>query len=129
MKTLYGGVVKLGEFIDHYLPYIIYMLEIMGIIIIIATSISAFVIYIKGVLAGNIQDDLIKVDFAKGLGMSLEFLLSAEVLKTIIVHTTDELIVLGVIMGLRIIVTFLPHWMHGSDKNQNSSHVKLDKAS
>lgn len=123
------GVMQLGEFIDRYLPYVIYMLEIMGILIIIATSISGFVIYIKGVLAGNIQDDLIKVDFAKGLGMALEFLLSAEVLKTIIVHTKDELIVLGVIMGLRIIVTFLPHWMHGKEKNSNTSHAKLDKAS
>ena len=129
MKTLYGGVVKLGEFIDHYLPYIIYMLEIMGIIIIIGTSIKAFIIYVKGVFSGQIQDELIKMDFAKGLGMSLEFLLSAEVLKTIIVHTTDELIVLGVIMGLRIIVTFLPHWIHGTEKNQGSSHVKLDRAS
>ena len=129
MKTLYGGVVKLGEFIDHYLPYIIYMLELMGIIIIIGTSIKAFVIYVKGVFSGQIQDELIKMDFAKGLGMSLEFLLSAEVLKTIIVHTKDELIVLGVIMGLRIIVTFLPHWMHGTEKNQVSSPIKLDKAS
>lgn len=119
----------MGEFIDLYLPYIIYMLEIMGILIIIATSISGFVNYIKGVLAGNIQDDLIKVDFAKGLGMALEFLLSAEVLKTIIVQTKDELIVLGVIMGLRIIVTFLPHWMHGKEKTSTTSHVKLDKAS
>ena len=119
----------MGEFIDHYLPYIIYMLEIMGIIIIIGTSIKAFVIYVKGVFSGQIQDELIKMDFAKGLGMSLEFLLSAEVLKTIIVHTKDELIVLGVIMGLRIIVTFLPHWMHGTEKNQVSSPIKLDKAS
>ncbi|MGB4590209.1 MAG: DUF1622 domain-containing protein [Clostridiaceae bacterium] len=119
----------MGEFIDHYLPYIIYMLEIMGIIIIIATSISAFIIYIKGILGGKIQDELIKMDFAKGLGMSLEFLLSAEVLKTIIVHTTDELIVLGVIMGLRIIVTFLPHWMHDTDKSHKKLPDKLDKAS
>ena len=102
----------LASFFDHYLPVVIYLLEFMGVVVIAITATKAFGIYLKGVLSRHIEDDQIKTDFSKGLGMSLEFLLSAEVLKTIIIQTKDELMVLGIIMGLRIIVGFLPQLMH-----------------
>ena len=102
----------LASFFDHYLPVVICLLEFMGVVVIVITATKAFGIYLKGVLSRHIEDDQIKTDFSKGLGMSLEFLLSAEVLKTIIIHTKDELMVLGIIMGLRIIVGFLTQLMH-----------------
>lgn len=113
----------LKTFIEHYLPTVIYLLEFMGIVVIVVTSTKAFLIYIKGILSRHVEDDQIKTDFAKGLGMALEFLLSAEVLKTIIIHTKDELLVLGIIMGLRIIVALLPQLMH-SGAHKDSSIFK-----
>lgn len=113
----------LALFIENYLPSVIYLLEFMGIIVIVITAVKAFMIYLKGILSRHVEDDQIKTDFAKGLGMALEFLLSAEVLKTIIIHTKDELMVLGIIMGLRIIVALLPQLMH-SGGHGNSSIFK-----
>lgn len=100
----------LEEFIHHYLPLVIYPLELMGILVITVTSLKAFFIYLKGILSRKIPDHTIKTHFAKGLGMGLEFLLAGEILKTVLIRTTDELIILAIIMGLRIIITFLLHW-------------------
>jgi uncharacterized membrane protein len=114
----------LATFIEHYLPTVIYLLEFMGIVVIVVTSTKAFLIYIKGILSRHVEDDQIKTDFAKGLGMALEFLLSAEVLKTIIIHTKDELLVLGIIMGLRIIVALLPQLMHSGSHKETTIFKK-----
>lgn len=114
----------LASTFSYYLTLVIYLLEVMAVVIIVITATKAFGIYLKGVLSKKVEDDQIKTDFAKGLGMALEFLLSAEVLKTMIIQTKDELMVLGIIMGLRIVVGFLPQLMNSGGHGKGSIFKK-----
>jgi len=114
----------LEHIIEEYLPLIIVPLEMMGIIVILVTSFKAFYIYLKGILSRKIPDHTIKTHFAKGLGMALEFLLAGEILKTILIRSTKELLILGIIMGLRIIVTFLLHWELKNEEAHKEVHNK-----
>ena len=44
------------------------------------------------------------------MAMSLEFKLAAEILKTVLVRTLDEIIILGAIILLRALMTLIIHW-------------------
>ena len=107
----------LEEIIHKFLPYIIYSIEILGIIIITGTAIFAFYIFIKGILKNSMKEHKINRTFFQGLGFGLEFLLAGEILKTIIIDNIPDLIMLTVVMSLRIIITFVLHWEAKSEEN------------
>ena len=100
----------ISELLHDIIPYAIYPLELMGIVIILISSLKGFYMYVKGIINRHVPDHLIKLDFARGLGVALEFLLASELLKTIISGTLDELLILVIVMALRIVFTFILHW-------------------
>ena len=61
----------LSNFVETVLPYIISMLEIMGIIIVTWSGIKAFVQYIQNSFFLNHYK--LQFDFANGLATALEF--------------------------------------------------------
>lgn len=107
----------LEELIHEFLPYIIYFIELLGIIIITGTAIYAFYIFIKGIFTKSMREHKINRTFFQGLGFGLEFLLAGEILKTIIIDNIPDLIMLTVVMALRIIITFVLHWEAKSEEN------------
>lgn len=108
----------------HALHYFILALEIMGIFIILVTSGKAFYKYTRCLMTVSISDRGIKVSIVKGMALSLEFLLAAEILKTITIGSERELIVLAAIMALRIVITFVLHW---EIKSEESHHALKEK--
>ena len=84
----------LNTVIENVLPYIIAVLELMGIFIVTWRGIKAFWRYIRNT-------------FAKGLSTALEFKMAAEILKTVLVREMSELVILGAIIVLRALVTIL----------------------
>lgn len=110
MNKIVGVYMDLQAVLHEVLKFVIYPLELMGVLIIIISSIRGFYTYMKGLFSKQIPDHIIKLDFARGLGIALEFLLASELLKTIIIGTLDELIILVIIMALRIVFTFVLHW-------------------
>lgn len=107
----------LEEMIHKYLPLVIYAIEILGIFIITGTAIYAFYIFIKGIITKSMREHKINRTFFQGLGFGLEFLLAAEILKTIIIDNIPDLIMLTVVMTLRIIITFVLHWESKSEEH------------
>ncbi len=95
-------------FLETIIPYITGALEAIGVFIITLASIRALFGFIKG--GFDFGDDEIKLDLAKALALSLEFKLAAEILKTVIVRTLDEFLILSAITILRIIISFVIHW-------------------
>lgn len=79
------------------------LLELFGVAILVFTAIKSFWYWIK-------QDARIRLDLAQGIALSLEFKMGSEVLRTVIVREWGELGILGVIILLRSILTFLIHW-------------------
>jgi hypothetical protein len=98
--------------IEHIVEVIasitIHILELMGIVIIIIGAIKAFYTFILNMITKrNIP---VKVELAKSLTLALEFKLGAEILKTVIVRSLDEMYILAAIILLRAILAFVIHW-------------------
>ena len=95
----------LNDLIEMVLPYIISILEIMGIIIVIWSGIKAFWQFIRNTFFKKNYD--LQYQFATGLATALEFKMAAEILKTVLVRDINELIMLGAVIVLRALVTIL----------------------
>lgn len=96
----------------HYLAVIIdvliLVLEFTGVLIIAFGSGRAILDMIKSRF--NFGNEDTKLTLAQSLALALEFKMGAEILKTITVRTLDELMILGAIVLLRVILSFVIHW-------------------
>ena len=82
---------------DLIINYSIILLEFIGSAIIVVTA----------------------LDLAQGIALALEFKLGSEVLRTVVVRSTSELLIAGAIVLLRAAMTFLIHW---EIKNEKAEH-------
>ncbi|MGL4344436.1 MAG: DUF1622 domain-containing protein [Cellulosilyticaceae bacterium] len=98
----------LEHMIAEFLPVIIHLLEVMGIIILTIGAFKAFFHYLRSLIAED--NYAIKHEFASSLAMALEFKLAAEILKTVLVRNLNEIFILGAIVLLRALITLIIHW-------------------
>ncbi|MGL6175359.1 MAG: DUF1622 domain-containing protein [Cellulosilyticaceae bacterium] len=98
----------LEHLIVEYLPIIIHILEFMGIIIITIGAFQAFYQYLLGFF--NKTPSSFKYHFANSMATGLEFKLAAEILKTVLVRSLNEIVILGSIIILRMLITLVIHW-------------------
>ena len=98
----------LEQLILFVLPPIISLCELMGIFVVTISAFRAFGVYCKGLVTHTPMD--IKFDLANGLATSLEFKMAAEILKTVLVQSLSELVVLGAVVLLRAILSLLIHF-------------------
>jgi uncharacterized membrane protein len=98
----------LEHIIELITPIIISVLELMGILVIIVGAAKAFYKFALGILTRRRFP--IKAEFAQSLTLALEFKLGAEILKTVIVRSLEEMYILAAIIILRAILAFVIHW-------------------
>ena len=98
----------LDNLIEVVLPYVISLLEIMGIVIVAYSAIHAFWEFIQNTFFH--QEFNLQYDFATGLAIGLEFKVAAEILKTVLVRDLKELLVLGAVILLRALLSILIHF-------------------
>lgn len=95
------------ENIEIYLTYFVeictVLLEFCGIVVLLAAAGKCFYQWIKGART-------LRLDLAQGIALSLEFKMGSEVLRTVVVREWEELGILGAIIVLRGVLTFLIHW-------------------
>ncbi|SJZ41485.1 DUF1622 domain-containing protein [Garciella nitratireducens] len=94
--------------LDIVVPIIIHLLEAMGVFIIFFSAVKAFFQYARRIF--DFSDESIKINFARALALGLEFKMGAEILKTLLVRTLDEMFILASVVIIRIILTFVIHW-------------------
>lgn len=75
-------------------------LEMIGLGILISAGIQCLLHYIHGIVR-------IRLEFAKKICLALEYLMAGEILHTMIAEDLHELVVLGAIIILRVILTFI----------------------
>ncbi len=90
-------------FFTHFAEICTILLEMFGVIVLIYTALKSFVQWIR-------HDSKIRLDLAQGIALSLEFKMGSEVLRTVIVREWSELGILGAVILLRGLLTFLIHW-------------------
>lgn len=108
---------------------IIHILELVGVLIIAYGSLKALYLLLKSKFAMN--DPSIKIILGEALSLSLEFKLGAEIIKTVVVRTMDELLILGAVVLLRVVLTFVIHWeveQAGENKELKEKIVDESKA-
>lgn len=92
------------ELFNKYLPILIHLFELMGILILTLGVFTAFYHYIQKRFFK--KDINIKYEFADVMITTLDFKLAAEILKTVTIKSMDELIILASVFIIRIIMTF-----------------------
>ena len=107
----------LEHFVEQFLEILIPLCELMGISIVAVSACTAFWQYAKS-LVFRIPSN-VKFQLANGLALSLEFKMAAEILKTVIIRDFEELLVLGAVIVLRALLSFLIHFEmhHAKEKN------------
>ncbi len=94
--------------IELVVPYMISVLEIIGIIIVFCSGVFGFWQYVQITFMKKKYD--LQGNLAKGLAMGLEFKMAAEILRTVLVQNLQELYMLGAIILLRALLSLLIHY-------------------
>lgn len=93
--------------IELYLMYFVevctVLLELFGVIVLVCVAIRSFIQWIR-------HDTRLRLNLARGIALSLEFKMGSEVLRTVVVREWEELGVIGAVIVLRGLLTFLIHW-------------------
>ncbi len=109
------------EVADNYLYYIVELctiiMELFGVIILAYTAVKSFIEWVK-------KDENIRLHLAQGIALALEFKLGGEALRTVVVREWSELGILGAIILLRGVLTFLIHWEIKNEKNEIAQNEK-----
>ena len=93
--------------IELVLPNIISVIELIGIFIVTIGTLKAFVYYLLDFL--HIKRYPVKHELANALATGLEFKMAAENLKTVLITSINELVILGAIILLRALLSFMIH--------------------
>ena len=114
----------LEHFVEVFLEILIPICELMGISIVAISAFTAFWQYAKGLIL-RIPSN-VKFQLANGLALSLEFKMAAEILKTVLVRDFGELVVLGAVIFLRALLSFLIHFeMHHARESNGKAPEKI----
>ena len=98
----------LEHLVELVLEFLIPICELMGIFIVAVAAISAFIRHLHSLATHSPSN--VKFQLANGLALSLEFKMAAEILKTVIIRDMNELLVLGAVIILRALLSFLIHF-------------------
>ena len=128
------------DIINNILYYVIWIIEIIGIAIIVFGTFYSLVKFAIGTYkrkkserCNKIPSPSIKLVLANYLALGLEFMLAAEILRTVTTNRElSEIMVLGAIIILRAAMSLLIYWELSyeekkeqiNEKKRNRSEVK-----
>ena len=95
----------LHTIVESFLPYAISVFEIIGILVVCGTGIRGFWQYCQSTFLRKELD--FETNLAKGLAVGLEFKMAAEILKTVLIQSMEEIYMLGAVILLRALLSVL----------------------
>ncbi|HEY7757079.1 MAG TPA: DUF1622 domain-containing protein [Nitrososphaeraceae archaeon] len=101
---------KMVFILEYYLTLITIVIDVAVGLVIGISAVWAFASFLKHLTMKN--DDLtvywvtIRTRLARGLLLALDFEIGSDILKTILVPSFTELIILGVVVAIRIILSW-----------------------
>ena len=92
------------ETVEEVIQVIVLVVEVLGGAVILFSVVAAVARYVVGLWPGREQPRLreVRLHMARSLLLGLEFLIAAEVLRTILRPTFQEMVILGTIVVIRI---------------------------
>ena len=103
-------------FLMYFVEFCTILLELFGVIVLITTAVKCFIKWIR-------HDSNLRLDLAQGIALSLEFKMGSEVLRTVVVREWSELGILGAVILLRGLLTFLIHWEIKNEKEDLEKQI------
>jgi uncharacterized membrane protein len=119
--TMEGVYLGAETILRYVVEFSTLLLEFFGICILVYTGIKSFILWIK-------KSDAIRLELAQGIALALEFKLGGEVLRTVVVREWAELGILGAIITLRAVLTFLIHWEIKNEKKELEPNNTIETA-
>jgi len=94
------------ELLGQVILIAVHMLEVFGAVIILYAGTGIFLRFLRTSKDGREA----RLTFARYLVFGLEFKLAGEILRTVIVRTMNEVIILASIIFLRATLNLIVHW-------------------
>ena len=94
--------------IETILPPMISILELIGIFVVFWSGLYGFWQYFQNTFRKKKFD--LQSNLARGLAMGLEFKMAAEILRTVLIQSLEELYMLGAVILLRALLSLLIHY-------------------
>lgn len=110
-------MLMLEHFTMQFITILIYVIDIIGVAIVFIGVTKSFIGYVKDTILKRNLNSKVKVELAQSMALGLEFKMAAEILKTVLVQSMSELAILGSIILLRALLTFLIHIELKSNNN------------
>lgn len=101
-------VYAVQHFVHDITKFMIYILELVGLFIILYSSVMTFSRFLK--LKYNQTSTDIRIRLGRGISFALMFYLAAEILRLILIREYKDLFIVGAIIVLHVIVTVLIAW-------------------
>lgn len=95
---------NLEKVIEVALEIVVPVLELAGLFIVAEAAVASFVRYIYALVAQKKVH--VKGRLAAGLLLGLEFMMTAEILKTLVVRELNDILILGGVVILRAVLAF-----------------------
>lgn len=93
--------------------YVAYSLEIVSIIIVAYSGAKTLVKYL--LTKFEFTDKNAKIEFSRALEMALAYMMGAEVLKSLIAHSKEQLMILGALILMRAAIALILHFETEAD--------------
>ena len=109
----------LENILTQVTQYSILILEVVGVVVIMATA-------VRCMIAGIKRNHIVPLMLGKGIALALEFMLASEVLRTVVSPDTKDLIAVGVTL-LRGAMTVLIHWESKNEESHEARHANSEQ--
>ena len=116
----------LHAIIQNFLPYAISVFEIIGILVVCCAGVKGFWQYCQSTFMKKKVN--FQVDLAMGLAVGLEFKMAAEILKTVLLQSLDEIYMLGAVILLRALLSLLIHFELNAHKKKENKETEGDES-
>ena len=106
----------LHTFLEWVLPYMISVFELVGVFVVCWSGLHVFWQFFQNAFLRKRFD--LQTNLAKGLSIGLEFKMAAEILKTVLIQTLEEIYILGAVILLRALLSLLIHFEIGPHRKE-----------
>ena len=114
-----GFLARAEEILYNAVQLCTMLMELFGVCVLVYTAVRSFIKWIR-------REPGLRLGLAQGIALALEFKMGGEVLRTVVVREWRELGILGAIILLRGLLTFLIHWEIRNEKQdmekENGGH-------
>ena len=115
----------LNKILHYFANTVIFLLELVGIIVILIGACRAIHLIFKQVITKGKYNA--KISLAHSLQLGLEFKMGAEIIKTVMVTEVSELLILGAIILLRAVLSFIIYWEIKCEQKEQLQELEICK--